>query len=202
MRKITLFIHSTLNGVVTGNPDKDKTDFGRWARDRDALVEGSEHLLSLFDTADTILYGRATYEDLVRKWPRMQGAAGADDVISRLANKVNTSHKLVVTHLLTADDLAWGKFEAPEPVGGANVTRKIANLKRGEGGDIVIFGSPTLVRTLTDANLIDEYRIQVHPVVVHFGERLFDGVTKRRNLDLVEVTPLKAGGMLTTYRSA
>lgn len=91
MRKLVLFIHSTVNGVVTGDPSKDKTDFVAWTREGNTVEEGSENLLKLFDVADTILLGRGTYEDLVRKWPSMQDVP-AGEVTSRLATKINNAH--------------------------------------------------------------------------------------------------------------
>lgn len=75
------------------------------------------------------------------------------------------------------------------------------DLKNGDGGGIVIFGSPTLVRSLADAALIDEYRLIVHPVVVTVGEQLFDGLEKRQDLHLSEVTAFREGALLVTYQA-
>jgi hypothetical protein len=95
-RRIILWINSTLNSVVTGDPDGDKTDFIAWTRDGN-ILEGSESLVQLFDRVDTVLLGHGTYDDLSRKWPTMQGPADAVDVVSRLAAKINGAHKLVAT---------------------------------------------------------------------------------------------------------
>jgi dihydrofolate reductase len=201
MRKLMVFIHSTLNGVVTGDPSGDKTDFGVWTREANVIDEGSANLLALFDTIDTILLGRCTYEDLVRKWPPMKDAPGLGDVSRRLADKINNTAKFVVTNDDRHGELTWGEFPAPERLTGNEVVEQIRDLKNGAGGAIIIFGSPTLVRSLADAALIDEYRLVVHPVVVTVGEHLFDGVDKGQDLHLAEVTTFREGAILLTYKS-
>lgn len=192
MRKIILFIHSTFNGVVTGDPEKDKTNFATWATKPSS--EGSERLLKAMDTVDTILLGRGTYEDLVRKWPPMNA--------SPLGKKINNAHKVVVTGDRPLDELKWGKFEAPEQLTGNDIEKQIKNLKAGEGGDIMIFGSPVLVRSLTEADLIDEYQIKIHPVVVNVGEHLFDNLKAQKDFRLMDVQALKDGSILVTYAPA
>jgi dihydrofolate reductase len=66
----------------------------------------------------------------------------------------------------------------------------------------MIFGSPTLVRTLTPVGLIDEYQIQVHPVVTNAGEHLFDTIKARQDFRLVRADVLKDGSVAVTYRPA
>lgn len=189
MRKIILFINSTFNGVVTGDPAKDKTNFATWATRPSA--EGMELLLKAMDTVDTILLGRGTYEDLVRKWPPANSLP--------LGRKINNMHKVVVTGDHPQAELKWGKFEAPEQLTGRDIEKQIKRLKSGEGGDIMIFGSPVLVRSLTDANLIDEYQIKVHPVTVNFGEHLFDGLKKKKDFQLIDMQTFTDGTFLVKY---
>ena len=192
MRKIILWIHSSLNGVVTGDPSKDKTNFMAWTTD-ESLQTGSEWALKAMENVDTILLGRGTYEDLVRKWPSMND--------SRLGKKINNAHKLVVTSG-SQGELKWGEFSAPRPLSGNDIESQIRDLKKSAGGDIAIFGSPTLVRSLTEANLIDEYQIQVHPVVVNAGEQLFDGLDARIDFQLGGAHSLKDGSIVVIYRPA
>ena len=201
-RRVILFIHSTLNGVVTGDPDGDKTDFSVWTREANVLGDASSRLLQLFDRVDTVLLGRGTYDDLSRKWPVMQGRADAVDVGSRLAAKINNASKLVATRNRQLTDLPWGEFSAAEPLTGEDVVEQIAALKSGAGGDVVIFGSPTLVRSLADAGLIDEYLFVMHPVLVEVGERLFERLETRTDLHLVSATPFVEDAVLLTYTHA
>lgn len=201
MRKLISSIHSTFNGIVTGDPSKDKTDFVVWTRDVN-IGAGSEELLKTFDTVDTVLLGRGTYEDLARKWPFVEDWPSVDDVGLRLGEKVNNAVKLVVAGPHPLDELAWGEFAAPERLTGDDIEGQIGDLKNGDGGDIVIFGSPTLVRSLTDADLIDEYQIFVHPVVVNEGEHLFYDLDKRKDFRLVDVKAFEHGAMLVKYAPA
>ncbi|MBD1383584.1 dihydrofolate reductase family protein [Metabacillus arenae] len=201
MRKIILFIHSTFNGVVTGDPREDKTNFMVWTTEA-TMEEGSGYLLNTFDTADTILLGRVTYEDLSRKWPSINDWPNVSDVGSRLGEKINNAHKLVVTGDRPLDELKWGEFEAPKQLTGSNIEEQIKDLKNANGGDMVIFGSPTLVRSLANANLIDEYQILVHPVVVNVGEHLFDNLKEQKDFHLVDVKTLTDGSLLVTYEPA
>lgn len=193
MRRIILYIHSTFNGIVTGDPNKDKTDFPAWTTTT-GIMAGIEDLLKTMETVDTILLGRATYEDLKRKWPSVKGQG--------LGEKINNARKLVVTGKHPLKELRWGKFAAPEQLTGDDIEQQIKDLKKSDGGDIAIFGSPTLVRSLTDANLIDEYQIQVHPVVATVGEHLFDGLKVQKDFHLVDVKSLKGGSLLVTYKPA
>jgi len=201
MRRIILWINSTFNGVVTGDPSKDKTNFMVWTTE--ASVEtGSVRLLKTLETVDTVLLGRATYEDLNRKWPFIKDWGPISQVASQLGKKINNARKLVVTGSHPLDELKWGEFAAPEQLTGHNIEQQIEDLKNSDGGDIVIFGSPILVRSLTDADLIDEYQIDVRPVVVNVGERLFDGIEGRKDFELVDVEALEDGSMVVTYKPA
>lgn len=198
MRRLVSSIHSTFNGVVTGDPSEDKTDFVVWTQDA-AIEDGSEILVEMFDTVGTILLGRGTYEDLSRKWPFVKDWPGVSDLGLRLGEKVNNAPKLVVTGEHAPDELKWGEFAAPERLTGGNIEEQIKDLKDGEGGDIVIFGSPKLVRSLTDANLIDEYHILVHPVVVNQGEHLFDNLKERKDFRLIDARTFEHGAVLIKY---
>jgi len=201
MRKLISSIHSTLNGVVTGDPSGDKTNFIVWTAGAN-IEEGSQNLLKEFDTVDTILFGRGTYEDLSRKWPSVKDWPNVSDVGLRLGEKINNAHKLVVTSDHTLDKLKWGGFAAPKQLTGNNIEEQIKDLKNGDGGDIIIFGSPKLVRSLTDANLIDEYHIFVHPVVVNQGEHLFDNLKERKDFHIVDVKTFEHGAILVKYALA
>ncbi len=196
MRKLIVSIHSTANGIVTG-PPSDETNFMVWAQA--GIEDAIEPFLESLANVDTMLLGRATYEDLVTKWPKVKEWPDASAAVLRIGEKVNTSTKFVVTNKHPRKEFAWGAFEPAKPITGANIEGQIEELKRGSGGDIITFGSPTLVQSLTNAGLVDEYRLLIHPVVVNEGKRLFENLDGRTDFRLVSVDPLKRGAMFVTY---
>lgn len=195
MRKLIVSIHSTANNIVTGPPDGDETDFTRWANP--GIDESLEHFAGTLADVDTILLGRGTYEDLVRKWPKVKEWPEPSKTTLYVGDKVNTATKYVVTN--TLDTLEWGDHEPATAISGTDVEGQIKALKDSEGGDIMTFGSPVLVQSLTNAGLVDEYQILVHPVIVHEGRRLFDNLISRTDLELADVVPFKSGALALTY---
>lgn len=196
MRKIIVSIHSTFNGVVTGAAT-DKTNFMVWAQA--GIEDASKTLLKTFDTVSTILLGRATYEDLVRKWPLVKDWPDVSDVGLRLGEKINTTQKIVVSGEHPVEDIKWGEFEAPTQLTGNDIEEQIRALKDGDGGDIITFGSPTLVGSLTNADLVDEYQVFVHPVIVGEGRHLFDDLRGRKDFHLKSAETLEHGAILVIY---
>lgn len=197
MRKLIVSIHSTANDVVTG-PPSDETNFMVWAMPGIEDYSNGSFLESLADV-DTILLGRATYEDLVRKWPKVKEWPDVTDVALRIGEKVNTTPKVVVTSTLPEESLAWGDFDPPTRLAGTDVEDQIKELKHDEGGDIIMFGSPTLVQSLTNAGLVDEYRILVHPVIVNYGRRLFENLDGRTDFRLISADKFEHGAILVKY---
>jgi dihydrofolate reductase len=196
MRKLIVSIHSTANDIVSG-PRSDETNFMVWAQ---AGIEDSlESFLKSLANVDTILLGRATYEDLVRKWPKVKEWPGVSEVALRIGDKINASAKIVVTGNHPLKSLEWGEFEPPTQLTGSNIEEQIKKLKEGDGRDIITFGSPTLVQSLTNARLIDEYWILIHPVVVNEGKRLFENLDGRTDFRLISVNAFERGAILVTY---
>ena len=196
MRKLIVSIHSTANDIVTG-PPSDETNFMVWAQ---AGIEDSlEPFLKSLANVDTILLGRATYEDLVRKWPKVKEWPHVSDLALRIGEKINATPKLIVTGKHPRQSLEWGEFKSPTQLTGTNIEEQIKGLKESDGGDIITFGSPTLVQSLTNARLVDEYRILIHPVIVNEGKRLFENLHGRTDFRLVSVDAFEHGAILVTY---
>lgn len=197
MRKLVVSIHSTANNIVTGPPSGDETDFMQWAQP--GIDDSLDTFLTHLANVDTIVLGRGTYQDLVRKWPKVKEWPDVPEVALRIGEKVNTAEKFVVTDTLPSDGLEWGEYEPPIRIAGTDLIHKITQLKAGDGGDIVTFGSPILVQTLTNARLVDEYQIMVHPVIVSDGRRLFEHLDGRTDFRLVGVDKFNGGAMMITY---
>jgi len=200
VRKIIVSIHSTFNGVVTG-PADDPTNFMTWAQ---AGIEDTvEDFSKNFDTVDTIMLGRPTYEDLSRKWPFAKDWPDVTKAALRLADIVNSLPKIIVSGEHKVEDPKWGDFSPPTQITGSHsdTENQIKALKELDGGDIITFGSPTLVQSLTNANLVDEYRILVHPVVV--GEdgrgRLFENIVGCKDFKLLSTHIYEHGTILMCY---
>src|SRR5688500_15685306 len=145
MRKLIVSIHSTANDIVTG-PPADETNFMVWAQ---AGIEDSlETFLKSLAPVDAILLGRATYEDLVRKWPKVREWPDVTEVSLRIGEKINRAQKFVGTGNRPPVRLEWGDFEPPTQLARPGIERQIKDLKQRDGGEIITFGSPTLVRSL------------------------------------------------------
>jgi dihydrofolate reductase len=197
MGKLVVSIHSTANDIVTGPPSGDETDFMQWAHP--GIEDSLDTFLMSLANVDAILLGRATYEDLVRRWPKVKEWPNVSDVALRIGEKINSTPKVVVTSGHAPQNLEWGEFDPPTPLSSVNVKEWIKERKEGAGGDIITFGSPTLVQFLTNAGLVDEYQILIHPVIVNEGLRLFENLKDRTDFRLVGVKSFEGGAILVTY---
>lgn len=141
------------------------------------------------EAADALLVGRQTFTDFRGYWRDL-----ADDATG-VSDYLNGVEKYVVTSTLADDELDWAHSTALR----GDVVEEVRALKEAEGRDIVCTGSLTLVPTLIEAGLVDEYRLWVHPVVQGRGSRLFpDGYTAS-GLRLLEARSFATGRALLTY---
>lgn len=139
---------------------------------------------------DALLLGRVTYQGLAAVWPTM-----TDDV--GYADWVNSIPKYVVSTTLDEDDLEWNAQLITE-----NVVDEIAALKQQSGEDILLSGSGELLHTLMQHDLVDEYRIWIHPIVVGSGTPLFTSESEPTALQLVETETTHAGVVILHYQPA
>jgi dihydrofolate reductase len=137
-----------------------------------------------------MLFGRRTFEAFAAYWPQLGDA-------NPMAAALNSVPKLVASNTLASAD-AW----ANSSVVSGDVAAELARLKEGEGGDISITGSATLVRSLLAAGVLDELRLLVHPIVLGTGARLFDDGNASVPLTLLDSRPLATGVMYLTYGRA
>jgi dihydrofolate reductase len=133
-----------------------------------------------------------TYEGFAAAWP------GRTDEVG-FADKMNSMPKYVVS--TTLKDLTWENSTLIDE----NAVEQIKELKQGQGGDILVAGSRTLVQTLTSAGLVDEYRLMMFPIVLGSGKRLFDGTggpDGTLTLSLADCKRLESGTLILIYRPA
>jgi len=137
--------------------------------------------------ADILLLGRVTYQGFAAAWPGRTDEAG-------FADKMNSMPKYVVS--TTLDRLEWDNSTLIT----GNVAHEVAKLKQQDGGPILVAGSRTLVHTLFEHDLVDEYRLMVFPVVLGSGRRLFpDDAADKTLLKPVAATSFDSGVAVHTY---
>jgi dihydrofolate reductase len=178
MRKLKLAMYVALDGVVE-NP----AWTGPFWNDELSQLQ-ADYLYS----SDALVLGRVTYEGFAAAWPSMEESTGD------FGRKMNAMPKFVASRTFTAAE--WNASIIEGDVGG-----EVARLKEQDGGDLLIYGSGTLVDELTRLGLIDEYRLMVHPVLVGSGKRLFETVPETP-LRLVDSTVTEPGVAVLTYERA
>jgi dihydrofolate reductase len=178
MRKIIAYEYLTLDDVMEA-PEKWQFPY--------LSDDVAESIKAQILDADAILLGRVTYEIFAASWPsRTNNEFG-------VADKLNSAPKYVVSTTLEKAD--WNNTTLIK----GNVAAEISKLKQQPGGNIVIVGSGQLLDALMRHDLIDEYRLMLHPVVLGSGKRLFaDGVLAA--LQLVEAKPFSSGVLLLRYQ--
>jgi dihydrofolate reductase len=134
---------------------------------------------------DVLLLGRRTYEGFAGAWPDREGA---------MADKLNTMTKYVASTTLDAAD--WHDTT----VIASDVPAAVAGLKRQEGGPMIVAGSRTLVHGLLEAGLVDQLNLQVFPVVLGSGARLYPETAEPVRLELVSSEPMPNGVVVQSYR--
>jgi dihydrofolate reductase len=139
------------------------------------------------EAADALLLGRVTFEQMRSYWPlQTDDPTGTADYLNRVS-------KYVVSR--TLEDPDWEHTTVLQ----GNVVDEIQALKAKPGKDIVATGSITLVHDLIGADLVDEYRLFVYPIVLGGGRRLFTDATDIPRLRLAEVQPFRSGVVLLRY---
>lgn len=197
MRKLTLMINTTLDAKVAS------ADGGlEWFRNEDGIELVRQDILH---QVDAMIFGRVSYEQLAEFWPTA-GAASMDEApgsfttaerAEEFARLLNTIPKIVVSHTpRSPEDLPWGPARSLH----GDVAGALRDLKAEEGRDLVAFAGAGLATTLVDADLVDEYRLLVHPIVLGKGLALFDHIHAERTLELLDVTRFDCGVVELRYR--
>jgi len=137
--------------------------------------------------SDALLLGRVTYEGFAAAWPQMAEQTGEYGAM------MNGYPKYVASTTL-GEPLEWNANLI-----GENVAEEVSRLKQQPGKDILVFGSVSLVNTLMQHGLIDEYRLMVFPIVVGSGKRLFEDGSGTTVLKLAESKTFDSGVVVLTY---
>ncbi|HST86882.1 MAG TPA: dihydrofolate reductase family protein [Ktedonobacterales bacterium] len=188
MRKIIVTMWVTLDGFIAG-PNGEMDWVGQFYDDAMGTYESE-----LVNSADTLLLGRVTYQSFAGSWPKVPDNPDASPGEVEYARKLNAMRKIVFSK--TLEGAEWNNSQLAREI----VPEEIERMKQEHGRDMVIYGSASLVQTLTNLGLIDEYQILVHPVVLGGGKPLFHGITNRKTLTLVNSQTHPSGVVLLTYQ--
>ncbi len=180
--KLVITENITLDGVIEA-----VNDWFSPAGDQRDMSDIQAKLHKMMEQEDALLLGRVTFEEFRGYWPlQTHDTTGITDHLNR-------TQKYVVSR--TLHDPAW---ENTTVLSNAPLD-EVRALKAQSGADIGITGSITLCRALIEANLVDEYRLFVYPIVFGRGRRLFADGLDGESLKLVEATPFQSGVVLLTY---
>lgn len=192
--KLTLTEFVTLDGVSQGpgSPDEDTSDGftqGGWLvphMDEEFVQQAADW----FNEADALLFGRRTYDNFSRDWPKIT------DPADPFAEKMNSIQKYVASDSLA--EASW----APTTILSGDVPAQVAELKRQPGRELQIHGSARLSQSLLAAGLVDELRLVIAPAVVGNGRRLFPEGGAPAGLRLVRSKTTPGGLAVLVYESA
>jgi dihydrofolate reductase len=184
----------TLDGVMQapGGKDEDTTggfQYGGWQLDNDYIDDiGGQAIMESFEGAEGLLLGRRTYEIFAAYWPT--------STEEPIAGTMNTTKKYVASTTLRAP-LEWANSELLE----GDTVEAVRSLKEQPGKDLLVIGSGEFAQTLIESDLVDEYRLMIHPIVVGGGKRLFRDGNPLNRLTLVDSKTSGTGVVILTYRS-
>lgn len=192
MSRIVAIDHFTLDGVIQGpgSADEDPRDgfeFGGWAGTQ-TDPELQRAVGARMGPAWSLLAGRRTYEHFFKVWPSMPKPNPFTDVLNRV-------DKFVVSRTLSE----------PPPWENSHLLRgdgveAVRALKAQHEKTLVIFGSGVLVQSLMKQKLVDEFVLQIHPIVLGKGHRLFEAGVPRTDFRLAETVVTKSGIIVATYQ--
>jgi dihydrofolate reductase len=190
MSKLVVAEFLSLDGVMQapGGQNEDTEGgfrYGGWQMGYNDDVSGERIAGSMAQTG-AFLLGRKTYEIFAAYWPTQ-----SDD--NPFAKVLNGLPKYVASTTLS-EPLTWQRSTLLQ----GDVAKAVAELKQGEGGNIVVLGSGGLVQTLYENDLVDEYALMIIPIVLGGGKRLFRDLPKKP-LKLVDSVTTSTGVLMTTY---
>ena len=184
MGKVVVAQNVSVDGVMQSPGTTDVPfKYRGWVLDFDVGSEGARSMLEEAQKADALLLGRITYEAMQAFWPTAQG---------EMADRLNELPKYVVSSTLTDPP-------ANATVLGADWSDEVARLRKQLDGDLLVYGSRRLSRSLMDQGLVDEVRLLVYPLVLGTGERLFDDIPGKLPLRLVDSRPFGDGVVRMAY---
>ncbi|WP_276482570.1 dihydrofolate reductase family protein [Paraflavitalea pollutisoli] len=184
MRKIIVTEFITLDGVIEA-PGGDETNHqhGGW-QNKFRNPEAGQYKVDELASVDSLLLGKNTYIQFAKYWPTQSGGGFAD--------RINTYAKFVVSTSLDKAD--WNNSHILR-----DVAHEVAALKQTDGGDILVYGSGTLVQSLLQHQLVDELHLMLYPVAIGGGIRIFGDQRTLNEFELKHSRVFDNGTLLLEY---
>ncbi|MBA3280325.1 MAG: dihydrofolate reductase family protein [Geodermatophilaceae bacterium] len=150
--------------------------------------EVNQENLAIMETVDTLLLGAKTYQLFVDFWPTAEDEPVAD--------VVNSTPKIVFSS--TLGGAPWGRFDPARVVAGDPVEH-VRRMQQESGGDVMVWGSISLVQSLLAAGLVDELQLRVLPIMLSSGRRLISEDSGEHRMALLQATPFSSGILALRY---
>jgi len=186
MRKLKLFEHISLDGVIQSSGEDD-FPYADWTAPY-RTPAGRDTVLAAQGESFDLLLGRRTYDIWSSYWPKAPSAS--------LSDGIKAATKYVVTH--RPESLEWGPFEGLGP----DFVEGVRRIKSQDGPNLILWGSSTLTSTLLELGLADEIMLIVYPVLLGTGKRFFAQGTPPRSFELISANALPSGIVASTYKVA
>ena len=177
MRKIILDLATTLDGFIEG-PDGEID----WC-----IIDDDMDFQGFLSSVDTIFYGRVSYD----AWGNFEPTQDTSETEKSLWSAIHSKKKYVFSSELREDLNATFITK--------NLSEKVKRIKSEEGRDIWLYGGAKLIKTFIDLDLIDTFRLSVHPTILGKGKPLFENLKERFNLKLVGLNKFKSGVVQLIY---
>jgi dihydrofolate reductase len=188
MGKLVISENVSLDGVVQDPTGEEGFRRGGWfgqISDKDREEWGKVELHEALE-AEALLLGRGSYEFFAARWPSRSG---------EWADRLNSMPKYVVSSTLV--DPKWNNSTVLK----GDAVNEVSKLRQELNGEIVVYASRQLVRTLMEQDLVDELRLMVYPVVLGAGERLFCEIGDKRSMRFVDTRTVGDGLAYLTYQA-
>lgn len=187
MRKITIFEHISLDGIIAPGGRNENSDYanGGWTAPFRSAA-GAEAVAEAYGDRYDLLLGRRTYDIWASFWPTV--------TTGPFTERLNAATKYVATH--RPDSLGWGPAEHL----GTDILAGVRRVKASEGPDLIVCGSSTLTSILLEQGLVEEIVLLVYPVLLGPGKRFFSDSADPRELALDRTKATATGVLINTYR--
>jgi dihydrofolate reductase len=187
MKKIKIFEHTSLDGVISPGGRNEDSDFahGEWTAPYRSAA-GAEAVAEAQGSSFDLLLGRRTYDLWAGHWPKITSGP--------FAKALNAATKYVATH--RPDSLGWGPVEDL----GSDIVEGVRRVKATDGPDLIVWGSSTLTSVLLEQGLVDEVVLLVYPVLLGPGKRFFSDSADPCELALVSSKATPSGVLINMYR--